>query len=51
MFTKAVESSNQNLPSDFKVDKMFITMTLTNFNNVDKITVPDAARNGQEAAF
>ncbi|MBE6035507.1 MAG: hypothetical protein E7222_12525 [Clostridiales bacterium] len=51
MFTKVVESSNQNLPSDFKVDKMFITMTLTNFNNVDKITVPDAARNGQEAAF
>lgn len=33
------------------VDKMFISMTLSNFNKVEEIKVPDAAKNAQEGAF
>ena len=33
------------------VDKVFMTMTLSDFNNVENIEIPEAAKNAQEAAL
>lgn len=52
MMTKMLEAKAQETQGvTFKVDKMFISMTLSNFNKVDKIEIPEAAKNGQETAF